>query len=280
MDAEEPLALEPARGLSPMGTQILIGALAFAAGIGGTVGVMHLYGPKPPAPLAAPAPAPQAQPAPAPPRTDAATLGAREQELAARLDQLDQRLRDVDAGARNAASYATQAERLMIAFSVRRAIERGLPLGPLEAQLRRRFGETHGDAVATIVQAAGQPVTLEDLRLALDTIAPRLGSAPDESLWSNFRRALGDMIVLRDADVPSPRPADRLRRARRTLAEGQVEAALAEVARMPGAASAASWVTAARRFIGARAALREIELAAMETPPPAPAAPAPVRAGT
>ncbi|MEI9927645.1 MAG: hypothetical protein WDN44_07975 [Sphingomonas sp.] len=166
----------------------------------------------------------------------------------------------------------------MIAFTVRRSIERGLPLGPLEAQLRRRFGEKHGDAVATIVQAASQPVTLEDLRQALDTIAPRLSSAPDDSLWTWVRRLLSDLVVLRQGESPSPRPADRLRRARRALDGGQVEAALAEIARMPGAANAASWVTAAKRYITARTALREVELAAMETPPTPPVTPAP--AGT
>jgi hypothetical protein len=274
MSGDEP-SLEPARGLSPLGTHILIGGLAFAGGIVGTALVLQLSGswPRAPAPVTASALAPQPTPPALPPGTDLASLSAREQALATRLDQLDARLRDVDAGARNASSYATQAERLMIAFSVRRAIERGLPLGPLEAQLRRRFDEAHGEAVATIIGAAREPVTLEDLRLALDLIAPRLGTAPADSVWTSFRRALGDMVVLRQGDSPSSRSADRLKRARRTLEEGQVEAALAEVAHLPGVARAESWVTAAKRYIAARTALREIEAAAMETPA------APPRAG-
>lgn len=273
MSADEPLALEPPRGPSPLGTNLLVGVLAFAGGAVLTAGAAQLGGgglwPRPaPAPAASPAPAqPQRPAAPGlPPGTDVATLAAREQALAGRLDQLETRLRDIDGSARAASRYATQAERLMIAFAVRRAVERGQPLGPLEPQLRRRFGESHGESVATVVQAAGQPVTLEDLRLALDTIAPRLGVAPNEAWWPSVRRLLGDLVVLRQADSPSPRPADRIKRARRMLAEGQVEAALAEVTHMPGVANAASWVTAARRFIAARAALREIEVGAMETP--------------
>ena len=78
---------------------------------------------------------------------------------------------------------------------------------------------------------------------------------------------IGDLVVLRQADAPSPRPADRLKRARRALDEGNVEAALAEVARLPGAADAQSWTSAAKRYIAARNALREIELAAMQTAP-------------
>lgn len=270
MSPDEPLALEPARGLSPLATNILIGAVAFAGGIAGTAGVLQWsgkgpWGPPPAAPvqnaqpqIAAPAPA-------LPPGTDISTLAAREAMLASRLDALDNRLRDIDGSARAASSFATQAERLMVAFAARRAVERGLPLGPLEGQLRKRFGETQGEAVSILIGAAGQPVTLEDLRLALDTIAPRLMNPANEGMWARAKRLLGDLVVLRQAGPPSPRPADRLRRARRALDEGQVDAALGEVARMPGGADAQSWTSAAKRYIAARNALREIELAAMET---------------
>lgn len=269
MSPDEPLALEPSRKLSPLATNLVIAGIAFVGGIAGSALVLQgrwaAPGP-PPAQIAQPAPAPTL-PAVLPTGTDLATLAAREGELAARLDALDARLRDSEGSARNASGYATQAERLMIVASVRRVIERGLPLGPLEGQLRRRFGETNGESVSAIIQAASQPVTLEDLRLALDTLAPRLINSPDEGMWARGRRMIGDLVVLRQADSPSPRPADRLKRARRALDEGNVEAALAEVARMPGAGDAQSWTSAAKRYIAARNALREIELAAMETPP-------------
>jgi hypothetical protein len=267
MSGDEP-SLEPARGLSPFATNMLIGLGAFAAGIGGTALALHLWSP-PTAPVAITAPAPQTQPTPVaalPPGTDLASLSAREQALAAKLDALESRIGQVDGSARTASTYATQAERLMIAFAVRRVVERGQPLGSLEAQLRRRFAEAHADAVSTIVQATREPVTLEDLRVALDLIGPRLGTSPSEGAWSMARRAVSDMVVVRRADSPSPRPADRLKRAHRTLEAGQIEATLAEVAKMPGADSAAGWVAAAKRYIAARAALREIEGAAMETP--------------
>ncbi|UZK65175.1 hypothetical protein [Sphingomonas sp. M1-B02] len=275
--SDETLAPEPAG--PGFRTNYLIGGLAFLGGIAVAAGAFQLVGDQPPAAVPAPAPsvsAPQAPPtvAPAlPASTDIATLSAREQELAARLDALQLRLREVDRSARAASTYATRAEKMMIAVAVRRSIERGLPLGPLEPQLRQAFGEGHGDAVAAVLRGAAEPVTIEDLRLALDTIAPRLVSDPNDSLWGSVRRQLGDLIVLRQADSPSPRAADRLRRARRTLDEGQVEAALAEVAHLPGAASAESWVAAARRYISARDGLIEIERAAIEavpaTPPPA-----------
>jgi len=272
MSPDEPLALEPTRGLSPLATNILIGVVAFAGGIAGTAGMLQWSGTGPwsPAPPAAPVQNPQQSapaPSPLPPGTDISTLAAREAAMASRLDALDARLKDIDGSARAASGFATQAERLMIAFAARRAVERGLPLGPLESQLRKRFGETHGEAVSMLIAAAGQPVTLEDLRVALDQLAPRLTSAADEGFWTRGKRLIGDLVVLRQADSPSPRPADRLKRARRSLDEGNVEAALAEVARMPGAADAQSWTSAAKRYIAARNALREIELAAMETSP-------------
>ncbi|MCW3834927.1 hypothetical protein ACFQ1E_02300 [Sphingomonas canadensis] len=268
---DEPL--EPARRAARPGSGVTVGVLAFVAGAAAMGGAAWMLGlrpapPPPPAPaVAAPATQPHAAPSPVlPAATDVATLSARETELAGRLDRIETRLREADEGARTAESKATQAERLLLAASVRRAIERGLPLGPLEIQLRRRFGETEGDAVATLAQAAAQPVTLEDLRLALETIAPRLSSAPGEGWLAGMRRLIGDLVVLRQSDSPSPRPADRLRRARRALDEGQVEAALAEIAHMPGAGAAASWLDAARRYVAAREALRRIEAAAMATP--------------
>lgn len=275
MSPDEPLALEPPRGLSPLATNLLIGAIAFAGGIAGTAGVLYWNGRTPASPPPVQVVQPQtSSPAPAlPAGTDLASLAAREAAMASRLDALDARLQDVDGSARAASSFATQAERLMIAFAARRAVERGLPLGPLEGQLHKRFGESHGEAVSTLIAAAGQPVTLEDLRVALDQLAPRLTSSASEGFWARGMRAFSDLVVLRQADSPSPRPGDRLKRAQRALDEGQVESALAEVARMPGAAEAQSWTSAAKRYIAARNALREIELAAMETSP-VPALPA------
>ena len=76
----------------------------------------------------------------------------------------------------------------------------------------------------------------------------------------------------------SPRATDRLARARRMLDAGNVDGALAEVSHMPGADDAASWMTAAKRYIEARRALDAIETTALEggaqpLPQPEPAAP-------
>ncbi len=277
MSREEPSVLAPARGLSPLGTTLLIAVLAFLGGIAAFAGLVKLNGgslwpggaataiegsAEPGNETTAVTPPPEL-----PPGTDLATLNAREQALATRLDTIEGRLAAVDSDSRVAGAYAARAEGLLIAFATRRILDRGLPIGAIEEPLRSRFGASHPDAVATILRAANEPVTLEDLRLALDTIAPRLAAgAPGEGPLSRLRRLTGDLLVLRQETSPSPRPADRLTRARRMLDAGQVEAALAEVSHMPGIDYAENWVSAAKRYIAARRALSEIELAAMQGP--------------
>lgn len=229
---------------------------------------------------------PGAAPAPAAAPTQAATvtsgvpltldgLAAREAALDAQLRAIEARLATADAGSRTAAGYATRAEGLMIAFVARRALDRGLALGYVEGQLRTRFGTEQPQAVATVVAAANAPLTREDLRLALDTIAPDLQTPSARAgVWATLRRELANLVVLRKETTPSPRAADRLARARRLLDAGNVEAAQAEVARMPGAAAATSWIDAAKRYNAARRALEQLELAAISgggAPQPVPA---------
>lgn len=240
----------------------------------------------------APAPAPVAAVGPvvggAPPATtlpipDVTTLAAREQALAARLDALDARLRNTDGQARTAASYAGRAEAMMLVFAARRAMERGQPLGFVDGELRARFGAVAPDAVATVIRASGEPVTLEDLRLAFDQIAPRLSTTgPGEGWWEAIQREMSTLVIVRKENAPSTHPRERLDRARRLLSQGHVEAALAEIARLPGAQGAESWMAAAGRYVETRRALDALEEAAIKAQvQPAPGArPAPATATT
>jgi hypothetical protein len=260
-------------------TAAILGAIAFIAGLGamalGLYAFPQWFGQKPVAtvtlPIASTADGKRTPVVIVPgsgtaaaPAIDLDALSTRETELATRLADLEARTNNVGGQARAASGYATRAEGLMIAFAARRQIDRGLPLGYIEEQLRERFGPIQPQATGAIIQAAQQPVTIEDLRVGLDAISPELKTGAGRDGWlASLRRELGNLIVLHRADTPSPLPADRLTRARRTLEAGHVEAALAEVARMPGAASAERWTTAARRYIGARQALDTIETAAI-----------------
>lgn len=204
---------------------------------------------------------------------DVATLATREAALAGQLTALETRTATVQTEAVGAASQATRAEGLLVAFAARRALDRGLGLGYVEEQLRARFGTAQPAAVATIIEASRQPLTLEALRQGLDAIAPNIATVSDDSWWRALRREIGTLVVLRKAGTPSPLPADRLARAKRLLDGGQVEAARAEVARLPGAGDAANWTAAADRYIAARDALDRVESAAILGQGAQPAAP-------
>jgi hypothetical protein len=208
-----------------------------------------------------------------------AALASREATLAGQLTALEARTAAVASDAVIAGTQAGRAEGLLVAFASRRALDRGVGLGYLEEQLRNRFGTVQPRAVAAVIEASHQPVTLEDLRQGLDAIAPEIATVSSDGWWASLRRELGGLVVLRKAGTPSPRPADRLARARRLLEGGQVEAARAEVARLPGASDAGNWMQAADRYVTARHALDQIESAAImgqaSKPTVAAAAPAP-----
>ncbi|RVT90780.1 hypothetical protein [Sphingomonas crocodyli] len=207
------------------------------------------------------APAPTATPIPAD------QVDERIEALEAKVDQLDRETR-------TATGEASRAEALLLAFAARRAIDRGQPLGYLEGLLRERFGGVEPQGVATAISASRQPVTIEQLRQQLDIIAPQVqGPAVEEGWWEGVQRELGEMIRIRKADTPSALPVDRFARARDYLAVGRVDAALAEVARVPQQKAVADWVALARRYVQARVALDKIETAAL-LHQPAPVAPA------
>lgn len=248
--------------------------IAFAIGLAAMALAVHYYDRWASTPQAVVATGPAAPvatapgtvtPAPAPAGTTIDALSARENELGGRLAALESRTATVEEDARAAAGNAGRAEALLIAFSARRMLDRGQPLGYLEDQLRSRFGARQPAAVGAILQAGRTPVTLEDLRAGLDGVAPLLATGAANDGWlTSFRREIGGLIVIRHAGTPSMLPNDRLARAHRALDAGQVEAALAEVAHMPGAASADAWIKAARSYVGARQALDLLETAAVQ----------------
>src|SRR3954452_3190114 len=185
---------------------------------------------------------------------------------AARVAALEDRLSRVENATERAEGFAGRADALVVAFAARRAIDRGVALGYLENLLVDRFGAQHQQAVATIVTASHQPVRLNDLIAQYEMIGPDLRrGGPQDSWWTNFRRGLGSLVEVRRADRPSANPDARYSRALQRLSSGDVDQALAETMRLPGAANATDWVDKARRYIAAHRALDEIESAALLT---------------
>jgi hypothetical protein len=183
---------------------------------------------------------------------------------AARIADLEQRLGRVENATQRAEGFAGRADALVVAFAARRAIDRGVALGFLEPLLVDRFGPQHQAAVATVITASHQPVRLEDLVAQYETLGPVLrGPGPQDSWWTDLKRGLGSVIAIHRADRPSSNPDARYRHGAERLSSGDVDQALAETMRLPGAGNAADWVAKARRYIAAHRALDEIESAAL-----------------
>jgi hypothetical protein len=179
------------------------------------------------------------------------------------IAELQARIQRVENATQRAEGFAGRADALVIAFAARRAIDRGVALGYLEPLLVDRFGGQHQQAVATIVTGSRQPVRLNDLRRG----------GPQDNWWTNLRRELGTLIEVHPAERAAINPDARYQRARLRLTTGDVDQALAETMRLPGAANAQDWIGKARRYVATHRALDEIESAALlGAPAPAPAA--------
>ncbi|WP_256869100.1 hypothetical protein [Sphingobium lactosutens] len=189
------------------------------------------------------------------------------QMLDGRVVQLEERLTRITVEAQAASANAARAEGLLVAFAARRALDNGAPLGYIEGQLRLRFGQAQPRAVATIINAAREPVTLADLRAGLADIGAIVTTPPgDAGWWEALRHEARELITIHKASTPSPRPQAAYERALRYLDGGRVSASLAEVEHMPGRAVAERWVQMARRYMEARRALDLIETAAILEP--------------
>ena len=245
-------------------------------GVGGGWLAMTIFGGAAVAPAAEPSavaatpkaliaaqPTPAVQQLVAPPLT-AAESGA----IAARLGLLEERLARINLAAESASGNAARAEALLVAFAARRAVERGFPLGSMEAQLRLRFGESQPNAVDSILSASANPLTADQLKQKLDDLRSVLTVDSGAGWLTQIGTSLRSLIVVRSAEEPSSRPNRRFERATHAIDNGRVDEAIIEVEAMPGHADplAAAWLTEARRFNDARRALDLIETAAILEP--------------
>lgn len=203
-------------------------------------------------------------------------------DLAARMAEIEARMARVEAVRSGTGANSARAEALLVSFAARRAIDRGIGLGYVEGLLTQRFGATQPKAVAAVIAAARQPVTIEQLDSSLDTIAPELaGTGPDEDWWSEFKHGLSAVFVVRQAGTARADPQSRINRASSMIENGRVDLALAEIARLPNRNKASAWIAMARRYVEAHRALDLLEAAAITSAeriqpvaPPAPVAPA------
>lgn len=193
-----------------------------------------------------------------------AVVSAPSPMIDAQVADLRSRIERVENAATEAQGSAGRADALVIAFAARRSIDRGVALGYLEPLLVQRFGVQHPQAVSTIVTASRAPVRLTDLAAQYEQLRrPLLAAGPQEGVWSSFKRELGSLIHVHRADQPSTQPQARYERALAALRGGEVDTALAETMRLPGAARAREWTARARQHVAVHRALDELESAAL-----------------
>jgi hypothetical protein len=176
-------------------------------------------------------------------------------------------------------SNAAKADAILAAIAVRRALDGGNAPGNAQAQLNQIYGAIMPQQVAAVTLAAQNPVTLISLRDELTRKGESWLSDGQASPWTNFRRELNSLIVIRKNADPSMDPARQLDRARQYAEVGNIAAAVREVRGLPGNKQAASWLGRATRYVNARNALDSMEQYALSVPsapmpvPPAAAAP-------
>jgi len=192
------------------------------------------------------------------------SAGANDPEDAAKILTLEQRVARIEAATQRTESFAGRADALVVAFAARRAVDRGVALGYLESLLLDRFGAQHQAAVATVITASHQPVRLNDLTSEYEAIGDDLRrGGPEESWWAGFKRELGSVVEVHKSNRPAMNADARYNRALARLNTGDVDQALAETMRLPGASRADDWTNKARRYVAAHRALDEIESAAL-----------------
>jgi hypothetical protein len=238
---------------------ILAGAAAAVWGLAHYQPAARFLGIAPPPERIVLTPKPVATGLPAlPPQTPAPAADA------ARIAALESRVDALQNATQRAEGFAGRADALVVAFAARRAIDRGVALGYLEPLLVDRFGAQHRAAVATIITASHQPVLLNDLISEYQSLGPELRTGgPQDSWWTNFKRGIGSLVEVHRAERPASNPEARYKRALQQLSAGDVDQALAETMRLPGASRAGEWIDKARRYIAAHRSLDEVESAAL-----------------
>jgi hypothetical protein len=88
----------------------------------------------------------------------------------------------------------------------------------------------------------------------------------DNSVWETVKGELSQLFVLRRDDGSTRTPEQRLIRAQAFVEAGKLSAAMLEVAAMPGAYAAQSWMIRAKRYADARKALDRLEQMALIRP--------------
>ena len=177
----------------------------------------------------------------------------------------------------NAVAAAERAQAMLTLVLVRRAVDAGQPLGPLDAALRRAFEVSQPDAVKAVAALGTAPVSLASLRRDFNMMRPIIGARPTANQRQNWWETLTMTI---SAAVSSPAPGSPLaapEAANAALARGNYMAAANQLRRLPAPRpqALANWLAAADRLRAGNQALTMLETTTLLAQPVAPPVSAP-----
>ena len=183
------------------------------------------------------------------------------------INNLGESLPPNDTRSQQASATVDRAESMLIAISARRAVDSGSALGYLEHELRLKFGNSNPDDVRAITDASNNPVRLATLQNQLDSASDILLSpSNDATIWDVIKKEMGELFVIRKAGSQPPQADRRLARIKTALANRDIETAILEMEKMPGAGSARDWIALAKRYMRVQQALDAIEKTALSIP--------------
>ena len=203
--------------------------------------------------------------------------------LSARVEANGVRIASLSDATRSAAD---RAQAVLAVQLVRRALDAGRPLGPLDGALRQAFEARYPAAVQAVSALGAAPVTLASLRRDFEAVRRRSGgAAPGPAgagrTWFEALRDTIDGAFAAAPDAAGTQAAAPIDLAAQALARGDTAAAANALRRLPNATRgyALGWIAAADRLRAGGEAMLILETATALLPPAAgpaalPAAPA------
>jgi hypothetical protein len=166
-----------------------------------------------------------------------------------------------------ATASAERAQALLTLLLVRRAIDTGRPLGPLEPALRQAFEARYPEALKPVLALGAAPVTPASLARDFDALRPAIGAAGTASgrqdWWQIFTATLTAGL-----SRPVAAPQAPVEAAAAAMARGDVLAAANHLRRLPPPRRAlvTAWLAAAARLQAGSQGLATLESGALLVP--------------
>ena len=179
-----------------------------------------------------------------------------------------------EAATATAIAAADRAQAMLVLVLVRRAVDAGRPLGPLDDPLRRSFEARYPDVVKAVSALGAAPVSLASLRRDFNALRPAIGArATDQrqSWWETLITTIRAAVATPFPGSPQAAPEA----AEAALARGDYAAAANQLRRLPSPPPAlVFWLVAADRLQRGHEALATLEAASLLAVPFVPTAPA------